>query len=121
MPKMNLSAPGYFHIFACLVYLTPQFSLGAHSSCNSEEPAKKYSPEVNTPTKENDKIQKMVHIQGGAFEMGSHTPIYLSDGEGPVRSITVKDFYLDVYEVSNRDFARFAEAEKYITEVISFS
>ncbi|CAG0888001.1 unnamed protein product [Darwinula stevensoni] len=76
----------------------PQCSLRAHSLCNSEEPAKKYSPEVNTPMKENEKIQKMVLIQGGTFEMGSHAPIFLSDGEGPVRDMTVKDFYLDVYE-----------------------
>ena len=60
----------------------------------------------------------MTFIPGGTFTMGSDKPIIVQDGEGPAREVTLRDFYLDVHEVSNAEFARFVHETDYSTEVI---
>lgn len=59
----------------------------------------------------------MVYIEGGTFEMGSNKPVIPQDGEGPARKITLDSFYLDVHEVSNREFQLFVTERNFITEV----
>jgi len=54
-----------------------------------------------------------VHIPGGAFQMGS-TEYY--EEEGPVHSATVAPFWIDRYDVTNVDFARFVAATHYVTD-----
>ena len=49
----------------------------------------------------------MVRIDGGQFEMGTDEPIFVSDNESPARKISVDSFYMDKYEVSNRQFSKF--------------
>ena len=43
-----------------------------------------------------------------------------ADGEGPVRSVFVNAFYMDVYAVRNCEFDRFIAATKYVTEAERF-
>lgn len=51
-----------------------------------------------------------VNIPTGLFVMGSEDPIgYESDGEGPVRNVTVGNFDMCRTAVSNAEFARFVE------------
>lgn len=45
---------------------------------------------------------------------------YADDGEGPVRKVTVKPFWIDSCTVSNAKFAAFVEATKYVTEAEKF-
>ncbi|TWD80068.1 formylglycine-generating enzyme required for sulfatase activity [Kribbella amoyensis] len=54
----------------------------------------------------------MVWIPGGTFRMGSddHYP-----EEAPVRPVAVDGFWIDRYQVRNRDFARFVHATGYVT------
>ena len=54
----------------------------------------------------------MLRLPGGAFRMGSdaHYP-----EEGPSRMVAVDGFWIDVTPVTNREFARFAEATGYVT------
>lgn len=54
----------------------------------------------------------MVHIQGGAFRMGSdrHFP-----EERPAREARVAGFWIDRHEVTNAQFQRFVEATAYVT------
>ncbi len=57
--------------------------------------------------------QGMLLIGGGEFVMG------MNDGlpyEGPAHRVVVDSFYIDVHEVTNAQFARFAEATSYVTE-----
>jgi len=63
-----------------------------------------------TPTKLLD--ANMVWVPGGTFLMGSdkHYP-----EEGPAHSATVEGFWIDKYEVTNDQFARFVEATDYVT------
>lgn len=53
----------------------------------------------------------MVHIKAGKFEMGSEE---FSDAQ-PVHLVSLKEFWMDEHEVTNRQFARFVEATGYQT------
>ena len=53
----------------------------------------------------------MVLIKGGAFRMGSQ---HFADAQ-PVHDVVVSDFYMDVHEVTNDQFAAFVEATGYVT------
>ncbi len=46
---------------------------------------------------------EMVSIKGGTFQMGSNN----YDDEKPIHSVTVKDFYMSKYEVTNEEFIYF--------------
>ena len=60
---------------------------------------------------------EMVHLNGGEFLMGTDDPIgFPADGEGPVRAVTLKPFWIDAYAVSNARFAAFVEATDHITD-----
>ena len=52
--------------------------------------------------------------------MGTNTPIFNADGEGPARRVTLSDFYLDVHEVSNNEFGLFVDQIGYVTEAEKF-
>ena len=67
-------------------------------------------------TKPND----MLLIPAGTFTMGSDKPHIPQDGEGPPRRVTVSTFYLNKYEVSNAEFARFVKDTDYATEAEKF-
>ena len=73
----------------------------------------KYSKFTNIP-----RTNEMVEIPSGSFGMGTNDPVFVQDGEGPQRQVTIKKFYLDKYEVSNAEFSLFVKETKYITEVI---
>lgn len=56
-----------------------------------------------------------VELGGGSFLMGSDEPRYPTDGEGPVREVTVSPFALSSHAVTNDDFARFVRASGHVT------
>ena len=56
-------------------------------------------------------------LLGGSFLMGnSDSSQFPGDGEGPVRKVTVKPFYIDETAVTNEMFAEFVEDTGYVTE-----
>lgn len=63
----------------------------------------------------------MVHLPGGEFLMGTDDGDgYPADGEGPVRRVKLRPFYIDRYAVSNAEFEAFAQATDYRTEAERF-
>ena len=65
--------------------------------------------------------QNMIQVQGGPFLMGGEGPeCWASDGEGPIREITLSPFYLDRCCVSNEEFEQFVNATGYQTEAEHF-
>jgi formylglycine-generating enzyme len=63
----------------------------------------------------------MVHLSGGEFLMGTNDREgYPSDGEGPVRRINVRPFWIDATAVSNAEFDEFVTSTGYITEAERF-
>jgi len=63
----------------------------------------------------------MVRLSGGAFLMGSEgREIWVRDGEGPVREVSLDDFWIDECAVTNRSFAEFVTTTGYVTEAERF-
>ncbi|WP_443051910.1 SUMF1/EgtB/PvdO family nonheme iron enzyme [Streptomyces sp. NBC_00250] len=59
----------------------------------------------------------MVLLPGGTFLTGTDdTEDFPSDGEGPVRSMRLKPFLIDVCAVTNDAFARFVDDTGHVTE-----
>ena len=76
-------------------------------------------PEVAgvTPRTVHRSTNGQVLIRGGAFAMGDQFDEGdLSDGETPVHTVELRDFYLDVTTVTNAHFAEFVQATAYVTE-----
>ena len=49
--------------------------------------------------------KKMVKITGGRFFIGTDNPLIMTDGESPRRPAAISTFMMDIYEVSNADYA----------------
>ena len=63
----------------------------------------------------------MIELPGGTFLMGTDSKeAFPADGEGPVRSVTVKPFYIDACCVTNIQFQAFVEATQYVTDAERF-
>jgi len=67
-----------------------------------------------------ERTNQMALINGATFVMGSDLPILLQDGEAPARRVQMSSFFMDVYEVSNAEFARFAIETGFKTEAEKF-
>lgn len=65
-------------------------------------------------------VENMSLIPGGNYFVGTNDPYFHADKEGPEREVSVKEFYLDKYEVSNSDFEEFVESTNYVTEAEKF-
>ncbi|KAG7299728.1 hypothetical protein JYU34_016728 [Plutella xylostella] len=63
---------------------------------------------------------KMVLVPSGEYQVGTDDVILEADNEGPKRLVKLESFYLDQFEVSNRNFAQFVEATHYKTEAEFF-
>jgi formylglycine-generating enzyme len=69
----------------------------------------------------NGSTDGMIRLDGGAFLMGTDTDEgFPADGEGPVRKVTLDDFYIDQFPVTNESFAEFVRAAAYQTEAQRF-
>ncbi|WP_397376123.1 formylglycine-generating enzyme family protein [Paenibacillus sp. sptzw28] len=65
--------------------------------------------------------QDMIYLPGGELLMGTDDHEgFPSDGEGPVRAVTITPFYIDPYAVTNMEFRKFADATGYVTEAETF-
>ena len=63
----------------------------------------------------------MVELAGGEFLMGTDDDVgFPADGEGPVRRVELKPFYMDEIAVTNAQFSRFVKATRYKTEAEQF-
>ncbi len=62
----------------------------------------------------------MILLKGGDFLMGSNDKTFPADGEGPVRQVQVRPFWIEPTAVSNAQFLEFVEATDYKTEAERF-
>lgn len=59
----------------------------------------------------------LIRLEGGRFQMGCADPDgWKSDGEGPVREVEMKPFYLAPTTVTLAQFQEFVEATGYVTD-----
>jgi sulfatase modifying factor 1 len=62
-----------------------------------------------------------ISLAGSTFRMGTdYDRGFLTDGEGPVRAVSLSSFEIDTYPVTNADFAAFIAATNYRTEAELF-
>lgn len=65
--------------------------------------------------------QKLVYIEGGTYLMGTESREgFPADGEGPIRKVTMRGFYMSPYTVNNQEFKAFVDATGYVTEAERF-
>src|SRR3990172_643262 len=89
---------------------------GACCSPSRETPGERREPEVVGRASATS-VEGMVELAGGRFLMGSEDGAgYAADGEGPVRAVTLRPFWIGITAVSNARFASFAEATSYTTD-----
>jgi formylglycine-generating enzyme required for sulfatase activity len=66
-------------------------------------------------------VDGMIRLDGGTFLMGTEDDdAWIEDGEGPIREVTVRPFYMDTTAVTNAQFEVFINATKYATEAERF-
>lgn len=64
---------------------------------------------------------KLIYIPGGTFKMGTEDRDgFPTDGEGPIRDVTVNPFYMDAYAVTNAEFKKFITDTGYVTDAEKF-
>lgn len=83
----------------------------ALAACNDGAPGEKAAA-VGAPRQCPRIADAPVKLPGGTFDMGEDD-VY--DEEGPVRTTTVRGFWIDPHEVTNRQFAAFVKATGYVT------
>jgi ergothioneine biosynthesis protein EgtB len=59
--------------------------------------------------------EAMVRVPGGAFELGSRGYPFAYDNEQPPHAVTLQDFRIDRYPVTNAEYEQFVEAGGYRT------
>lgn len=65
--------------------------------------------------------ENMVKLDGGKFLMGTEDAEgFPADGEGPVREVTLAPFFIDIWPVTNSQFAEFVDKTGYKTEAERF-
>ncbi|VVC97232.1 unnamed protein product [Leptidea sinapis] len=67
---------------------------------------------------QNDKT--MVLVPSGVYQVGTDDIVIETDQEGPRTLVKISSFYIDKYEVSNRDFSNFIKSTNYETEAERF-
>lgn len=90
---------------------------------NIEPVTLKYSSKANerlSETHRDEEESGMAWVPGGEFLMGTNDPGFPADGEGPQRVVQVDSFFMDIHEVTNKQFQQFVEATDYITQAESF-
>lgn len=86
---------------------------------------------VQCPIRDGNKFKKkayqsleipfeMILIPSGTYQVGTNDIIIETDKEGPKRNIKIESFYIDKFEVSNKDFSRFVSLTNYKTEAELF-
>ena len=92
--------------------------------CAARRPAETPRPEAGGGSEPNagpGDGAEMIRLDGGAFRMGTDDPEgFSADGEGPVREVVVRPFWIDAEAVTNERFTAFVEATGYRTEAERF-
>lgn len=87
------------------------------SNCNASISTVDPTPLTSYPSGKEHTKDGMICIPGGEFLMGTEdNESFPQDGEGPVRIVKVKTFFIDPCTVTNAEFAEFVNGANYITE-----
>jgi formylglycine-generating enzyme required for sulfatase activity len=68
------------------------------------------SDQTQKPPQDIKPPEGMVYVPGGTFQMGRNKDDGGDEYESPAHSVTVKPFFIDIYEVTNEEYAKFVKA-----------
>ena len=93
--------------------------------CTPRREGEAGTPRVDTPPsgapEKLGSTEGMIRIEGGSYRIGYEGPeAWESDGEGPIREVSLDGYWLDQTAVTNAQFAEFVEATDYVTESEQF-
>eukprot|EP00924_Labyrinthula_sp_SR-Ha-C_P014780 snap_masked-scaffold_43-processed-gene-1.62-mRNA-1 protein AED:0.06 eAED:0.08 QI:0/-1/0/1/-1/1/1/0/346 len=66
-------------------------------------------------------VNPFIHLKGGDFLVGTNSPKIPEDGEGPRRKVFVDSFFLQKYEVSVLEYAKFVSETAYVTDAEKYN
>ncbi|CAG9115883.1 unnamed protein product [Plutella xylostella] len=94
-------------------------------SCSlAKEDVEKENEDKKTEEKETSVtkpgLERMILVPAGEYQLGTDDVLIKADNEGPMRFVQLESFYLDKYEVSNKDFSEFVEATGYKSDAETF-
>lgn len=129
IPAVNVRRAIVFLVYISLL-VNYVFS-GCGCNVNRKKPQKSLAPSQrklflaaviskNTCTNVNYQYKDMTFIPGGSYQIGTDKKYFIADKEAFIRNVTLKAFYIDKYEVTNRDFNEFIKDTNYITEAENF-
>lgn len=76
---------------------------------------------IGSPIESPADSHSMIRLEAGSFLMGTDSKEgFPADGEGPVRSVSLRPYALSAHTVTNERFGRFVEATGYVTEAERF-
>ncbi|MBL8815389.1 MAG: formylglycine-generating enzyme family protein [Planctomyces sp.] len=111
MKKIAVAFGTLLCVFAILIWTLFSSDIstptGSPETAVAELPPAEASPESSDP-----RLKGMVWIPGGTFQMGS---LDGAPDEYPVHEVRLDGFWMDQYEVTNRQFQAFVEATGYVT------
>lgn len=70
---------------------------------------------VDSLKNQNPKLQEMVFIPGGEFNMGARDAQFARADEYPVHRVKVNSFFIDPHPVTNAQFKKFVDETGYVT------
>lgn len=78
------------------------------------------SPVLSQVAEVPEDISVRIVVPGGTCTVGTDTPFFREDGEGPARRVNLRPFRLDAHAVTNSRFAAFVAATGYRTDAERF-
>lgn len=120
------------HNFIAFIMIVLGVSMQISADCgcsqaNRQDQTKKYERASNEEGETNSEIllhsidyDRMALIPSGTYSIGTNDVVFESDEEGPERQVSLDQFYLDKFQVSNKDFQEFVDKTNYKTEAENF-
>ncbi|HKL33957.1 MAG TPA: formylglycine-generating enzyme family protein [Tangfeifania sp.] len=85
------------------------------NTTSSKEQPPAASQNIDSLKKNYPKLENMVFIPGGTFNMGARDANFARPDEYPVHPVKVNSFFMDRHPVTNAQFREFTEATGYVT------
>ncbi len=102
-------------------FLTPPTPCCAPTRARKEQILTSAKLSAARPRASSGSLQDMIRLDGGPFHMGSESAdAFPSDGEGPVRAVTLTPFHISKTTVTNAQFSEFVSRTGYRTEAERF-
>ena len=99
----------------------PQTQTLSKACCSPATEARGHTETPRVQRSNSDPTERMIRLPGGSFLMGTdYEGAFPEDGEGPVREVTLKSFWIDRVPVTNALFDKFVQETNYRTEAESF-